>query len=402
MGPLEGVRIVDMTSVLMGPMATQMLGDMGADVIKVEAPDGDLVRQIGPGRSPGMGPIYLNANRSKRSICLDLKDPGGRAALLRLCETADVLVYNIRPQAMARLGLGYDEVKAVNPRLVYAGVYGFGQDGPYAAKPAYDDLIQGGSTLPTLIARAGDGIPRYVPAAIADRVVGLTAVGVICATLLNRDRTGQGQRVDLPMFETMVGFVMADHLGGLTFEPPLDEGGYARQLSPHRRPYQTLDGYVCALVYNDKQWTSFLKAIGEADLPERDPAFTDFRSRHAQIDHVYSWLADVFLTRTTREWMDLLETADCPAMPMHDLLSVLDDPHLVATDFFRLVDHPTEGRVRSMRLPARWSGTPVENHRLAPRKGADGLEVLREAGLHEAEIERLRREGTLIVPAPES
>lgn len=399
MGPLQGVRVVDMTTVLMGPMATQMLGDMGADVIKVEAPEGDLVRQIGPMRSPGMGALFLNANRSKRSICLDLKNAAGREALLELAKTADVLVYNIRPQAMARLGLDYETLRSINSRLIYAGVYGFGQDGPYAAKPAYDDLIQGGAGLAALMARAGeDGRPRYVPTAIADRVVGLAAVGVICATLVNRDRTGVGQRIDLPMFETMVGFVMADHLGGLSFDPPLDSGGYARQLSAQRKPYRTRDGYVCALVYNDKQWASFLEAVGEADLPERDPAFRSFASRHANIDHVYTWLGAILETRTTAEWLELMDKADIPSMPMHDMEDLLEDPHLVATDFFQKVKHPSEGELRTMRLPARWSGTPTVTERLAPRCGADGKNILTEAGFDAEAIELLRQARALILP----
>jgi formyl-CoA transferase len=215
MGPLEGIKVVDMTTVLMGPYATQMLGDYGADVIKIETTDGDVTRQIGPTRHPGMGPVFLNTNRSKRSICLDLKKPAGRDAVLRLIASADVLVYNVRPQAMTRLQLGYDVVSKINPRLVYAGVFGFGQDGPYAAKPAYDDLIQGATALPALMAQTSDGVPRYVPNALVDRIVGLTAVGAICASLVHRDRTGRGQRVDIPMFETMAGFVMGDHMGGL-------------------------------------------------------------------------------------------------------------------------------------------------------------------------------------------
>lgn len=399
MGPLAGIKIIDLTSVLMGPYATQILGDMGADVIKVEAPDGDVTRQIAPFRTPGMGAIYLNANRNKRSICLDLKQPAGRDALLKLAADADVLVYNIRPQAMRRLGLDYDTLAAVNPRIVYAGLSGFGQDGPYAARPAYDDLIQGASVMSTLIARAGDGTPRYVPSAIADRVVGLAAVGAICATLINRDRTGLGQQVEIPMFETMVGFVLGDHLSGLTFEPPLDGGGYARQLSPERRPYATQDGYICALVYNDKHWTSFLAAIGQADLPQRDPRFANFASRMAHIDFVYGELGCIFAQRTTAEWLALLEKADIPFMPMHDFESVMSDPHLTAANFFEPVDHPTEGPLRMMRMATSWSRTPAEISRLPPHKGQDGIAILREAGLSQAQVEELMAQGVLLAPA---
>src|SRR6201994_1781081 len=380
MGPLAGIKVIDMTTVLMGPYATQTLGDYGADVIKVEPPDGDVTRLIGPSRHPCMGPVFLNTNRSKRSIALDLKKPGGRDAVLRLIRTADVLVYNVRPQAMARLQLGYDVVSALNPRLIYAGVFGFGQDGPYAAKPAYDDLIQGGAGLAHLMAVGGDDTPRYVPNALVDRIVGLTAVGAICASLVDRNKTGKGQRVDIPMFETMAGFVMGDHMGGLTYEPPLDKGGYARHLSRDRRPYKTSDGYICVIVYNDKQWENFFKATGRDDL-RRDPRFATFAGRAVNIDMVYAELARVFESRTTAEWTELLNKADVPVMPMHDLESMLEDPHLIATDFFPVVNHPTEGPIRNMKVAATWSETPADPVRLGPRPEPHREGILCEAGL---------------------
>ena len=398
MGPLQGVKVIDMTTVLMGPYAAQMLGDYGADVIKVESLEGDVTRLIGPARHPGMGPVFLNTNRSKRSIALDLKKPGGRDAVLRLLKTADVLIYNVRPQAMSRLQLGYDVVSKVNPRLIYAGVFGFGQDGPYAAKPAYDDLIQGATALPALMAQTGDGVPRYVPNALVDRIVGLTAVGAICASLVHRDRTGRGQRVDIPMFETMAGFVMGDHMGGLTYDPPLDKGGYARHLSRDRRPYKTSDGYICVIVYNDKQWENFFKATSRDDL-RSDPKFATFAGRAGNIDMVYAELARIFETRTTAEWTELLNKADVPVMPMHDLMSILQDPHLVATDFFPVIDHPSEGKIRSMKVSARWSETPSEPARLAPRLNEHGAEILREAGFSTEEIAALERDGVTIAAA---
>ncbi len=392
MGPLKGIKVIDMTTVLMGPYATQMLGDYGADVIKIETPDGDVTRQIGPTRHPGMGPVFLNTNRSKRSICLDLKKPAGRDAVLRLIETADVLVYNVRPQAMARLQLGYDVVSKLNPRLIYAGVFGFGQDGPYAAKPAYDDLIQGATALPALMAQTSDGVPRYVPNALVDRIVGLTAVGAICASLVHRDKTGEGQRVDIPMFETMASFVMGDHMGGLTYEPPLDKGGYARHLSPDRRPYKTSDGYICVIVYNDKQWDNFFTATGRDDL-RSNAKFATFAGRATNIDIVYAELARILETKATAEWTDILNKADVPVMPMHDLESLLRDPHVVATDFFPVIDHPTEGRIRNMKVSARWSHTQVETLRLAPRLSEHSAEVLEEAGFSTEEIAMLVRDG---------
>jgi len=392
MGPLQGIKVVDMTTVLMGPFATQTLGDYGADVIKIESLDGDVTRQIGPTRHPGMGPVFLNANRSKRSICLDLKKDAGRAVVLKLVAAADVLVYNVRPQAMQRLRLGYEDVAAINPRLIYAGVFGFGQDGPYAAKAAYDDLIQGGSALAHLMARGGDGTPRYVPNALVDRIVGLNAVGAILASLVHRDRTGVGQRVDIPMFETMAGFVMGDHLGGLTYEPPLDQGGYAPHLSPDRRPYKTSDGYICVIVYNDKQWDKFLTATGRNDL-RSDPRFATFAGRAVNIDHVYAELARIIALRSTAEWIKLLDEADVPALPMHDLVSILSDPHLVATEFFPTVEHPSEGKIRSMRTAATWSETPAEPTRLAPRLGEQSEDVLREVGYSPDQIAQLVKDG---------
>ncbi|MGJ7497396.1 CaiB/BaiF CoA transferase family protein [Variovorax sp. RT4R15] len=399
MGPLAGIKVLDMTSVLMGPFASQALGDMGADVIKVEAPHGDLVRQIGPVRNEGMGPVFLNANRNKRSIVLDLKRPDGLAALRRLIADSDVLMYNVRPQAMARLGLSYEEVAAINPLIVYAGLFGFGQDGPYAARPAYDDLIQGGATLPHLIARASGGIPRYVPTALADRIVGQTAVGGILASLLARQRTGRGDRVDVPMFETMVAFVLGDHLGGLTFEPPLDAGGYARQLSPERRPYRTSDGYICALVYNDKHWHSFLGAVGREALLQ-DERFATYAARSRHIDFVYGALGAIFEEKSTAAWIEILEQADVPFMPMHDLQSVLHDPHLKATGFFSTVEHPSEGPIRTMRMPMTWQHSTPDVARAAPRQGEHTREILQQAGYAADEIDALMAAGTAAQAPP--
>ncbi|MBP6899965.1 MAG: CoA transferase [Burkholderiaceae bacterium] len=390
--PLHGIRIVDMSSVLMGPFAAQSLAELGADVVKIEPPQGDLVRQIGPARHAGMGPVFLNANRHKRSVVLDLKQAEGLQALHLLLRDADVLMYNLRPQAMQRLGLGYEAVAELNPRIVYAGLLGFGNDGPYAGRPAYDDLIQGACTLSHLMARASGGPPRYVPTAMADRIVGLTAVSAILATLMARERSGRGDRVDIPMFETMVGFTLGDHLGGLSFEPPLDGGGYARQLSAERRPYRTRDGHLCAMVYSDKQWRSFLGAIQRESLLD-DERFAGFAARTRHVDAVYAELSRIFLERDTADWLQLLEQADVPCMPLHDLHSVLHDPHLQATGFFVDEQHPSEGPLRAMRSPLRWQHLQPAATRPAPRLGEHTREVLAEAGLAPERIQRLLDSG---------
>lgn len=264
-GPLAGVRVLDLTSVVLGPYATRMLGDYGADVIKIESPQGDVMRQTGPMRNANMGHLYLHTNRNKRSVVIDLKHTAGRQVMLTLAARADVLVYNIRPQAMERLALGYEQVKAVNSRIIYVGAFGFSQRGPYAARPAYDDLIQGMAGIPWLARAAGAEIPRYAPMILADRTVGLQLAGAIIAALFYRERSGRGQRVDVPMFEGMLSVVLGEHLGGRTFVPPTAGAGYERSLSPDRRPYRTTDGYICALVYTDKHWRKFFEEIGQPE-----------------------------------------------------------------------------------------------------------------------------------------
>ena len=393
-GPLAGVRVLDLTTVLVGPYCTQILAEMGAEVLKVEAPEGDVVRLIGPARHPGMGCMFLTVNRGKHSIALDLKRPEGRAALLRLARGADVLVTNIRPRAMARLGLDYDAVREANGRIVYASVLGYGQDGPYAAQPAYDDLVQGATGIAALNGRGGE--PRYVPLAMADRITGLAAVGAVNAALLHRERTGEGQRVEVPMFETVAGFVLGDHLGGRAFDPPLDAGGYARLLSPGRRPYRTRDGHVCTMIYNDRQWRGFCAAAGLPDLVSEDPRFASHATRTENIDAILAMLERVFAERTTAEWVRTLEGADLPVAPVHTLESLVRDPHLVASGFFAAEDHPTEGRLVRMAPAARFSAAGgAEPPRPAPRLGEHGEEALREAGYAEEEIAALVRSGAM-------
>lgn len=392
MSALAGVCVLDLTTVVMGPYASQILGDHGADVIKVEAPSGDILRQVGPARSPGMSSNFLASNRNKRSLVLDLKQRAAYEVLKRLVTTADVLLHNVRPSAMARLGLAYGDLAPLNPRLIYVAAVGYGERGRYAGRPAYDDLIQGASGLAALIAEAGDGTPRYVPMTMADRTVGLHVVNSVMAALLARARTGKGQSIEVPMFETFAGFVMGDHLGGLTFDPPLGPAGYARVLSRDRRPYATRDGHICVLIYNDKQWRSFFQAIGRAELAD-DPRFADHRRRSERIDEVYAFAAEIFRTRTTAEWQGLLEEADVPVMPLHTIASLTEDPHLKETGMLRWEDHPSEGRIRVVDLPGSWSDTPPTARRPAPRLGEHSVEILREAGLTHDEIEALVASG---------
>jgi crotonobetainyl-CoA:carnitine CoA-transferase CaiB-like acyl-CoA transferase len=395
-GALAGVRVLDLTTVLMGPFAAQMLGDMGADVIKIESPLGDLVRGIGPARHPGMGTLFLQANRSKRSLVLDLKREAGRHALLRLAEKADVLLYNIRPQAMTRLRLSHEDLAAVNPRLIYAGLFGYNQAGPYAARPAYDDLIQGAVALPALGQMAGADQPRYVPLAIADRYVAAVGVGAIVAALFHCQRSGRGQRLDVPMFETMAQLVLGDHMGGRLFEPPIGPSGYKRSLSPARMPYRTKDGHICVLVYNDKQWRNFFAAIGRPELPDADARFKDMASRTIHIDELCALVADVLTARTSGEWFDVLAAADIPVMPLHTLDSLIDDPHLSAVGFFQNYEHPSEGTIRSLAAPTVWSETPAGVQRPAPRLGEQSVEVLTEAGYARTEIDALMESGVTV------
>ncbi len=396
-GPLHGVRVLDLTTVVMGPYSTQILADFGADVIKVEPPEGDNMRWVWPFRNPGMGHIFLNANRNKRSIVLDLKKDAAREACLALAAKSDVLVYNIRPQAMARLRLAYEEVREVNPKIIYVGCFGYSQRGPYAAKAAYDDLIQGAAGIPWLLKKQGADAPRYAPVIIADRSVGQQVASAVSAALYAREKTGKGQRVDVPMFEHLLQIVFGEHMGGYTFEPKLGEAGYARMLSPDRRPYQTSDGYICTLIYNDKQWKAFFALIGKSEMLS-DARFATYEARSRNYDTVYGWVSEELKKRSTGQWLEALERADIPVQRMNSLDDIMEDPHLQATGYFRSVDHPSEGRIRSMAVPSEWSQTQPEYRRHAPRLGEHTKEVLQEAGYTSDKIEQLIASGAARVP----
>ena len=391
-GVLQGVRIVDLTSVVMGPLATQMLGDFGADVIKVESPEGDTTRRVGPMRSPLMGWVYLHLNRNKRSLVLDLKQTAARDALLRLARTSDVLVASVRPAALERLGITYAALSAANPRLIWVSLVGFGS-GPYAGRPVYEDLIQGLTSVPSLLVRAGSEEPHYVPVSFNDRMVGVQAALSITLALLHRERTGQGQQIEIPMFETMAQHVLGDHFGGNTFEPPMGPPGYLRTLNKQRRPYRTSDGHVCVIIYTDKHWRSFLDLVGKGDLYDSDARLQGIGARTVHANDLYGLIADHMHERSTGQWLADLDAADIPAAPMHTLDSVFDDPHLLATGTIASAEHPTEGPMREVRPPGQWSLTPPLIRSRAPRLGQHSADVLRDAGLSTEEIDRLITEG---------
>jgi crotonobetainyl-CoA:carnitine CoA-transferase CaiB-like acyl-CoA transferase len=398
-GPLHGVRILDLTSVVMGPFATQILASLGADVVKIETPEGDNMRHVGPMRNAGMGHLFLHANHGKRSVVLNLKKPEGLEAALKLAERSDVLISNVRPRAMERLGLGYDAVRQRNQGIVYVSCCGFDQEGPYASKPAYDDLIQGATAVPWLMDQHGTEAPRYVPLTLADRVTGLHAVYAVTAALFQRQKTGEGQSVVVPMFEAMTQFVLGDHSAGLTFEPPMGQAGYGRLLTPHRRPYRTSDGSLCVLVYNDKHWHGFLNAIGEADGLGKDPRFSSHQSRAENIDFIYQQLAEIMRTRSTAEWTRLLDSVDVPNMPMNSVDDLMEDPHHRATAFFQTIDHPTEGALKIPKSPTRWDGVRLgEDQSPAPMLGQHSEEVLKEIGLSDQQIASMFANGSSAPP----
>ncbi|MEO9191772.1 MAG: CoA transferase, partial [Acetobacteraceae bacterium] len=354
-GPLDGVRVIDLTTMVLGPFATQTLGDMGADVVKIEAPVGDATRQIGPGRTPGMGAYFANANRNKRSVVLDLKRPGPRAALGRLIDGADVFVHNMRLGAAARLGLDYPPLAARNPRLIHACATGFRADSTRREAPAFDDLIQGMSGVATL--NAGPDGPRYLPTVAADKLAGQMLASMIGMALFARERTGRGQAVHVPMLETMLNFLLVEHLWGATINQPELGLGYPRMRTPHRRPYATKDGYISVICVSDEQWRRTFAAIGRPALIE-DSRFATIAARTANVDAVYAVLTEAMTARTTAEWLAILTELDIPCGATASLPDLLQDAYLRETGFFQTREHPLEGTVVTTAIPATFSDTP--------------------------------------------
>jgi crotonobetainyl-CoA:carnitine CoA-transferase CaiB-like acyl-CoA transferase len=395
-GPLHGIRVVDCTTVVLGPWAAQQLGDLGADVVKIEPPEGDTTRQLGPMKNPDMGAFYLAVNRNKRSIVLDLKQETGRQALHRLASKADVLLHNYRPQAAKRLGMSYETFRAINPGIVYVGTYGFRAAGPYGDKPAYDDIIQAASGVASLQASLF-GEPKYVPTIVADKTSSMTVLVAVLAALHHKARTGEGQEVEVPMFESMAAWVMIEHLYGETFMPPVDSVGYKRVLNRYRRPFQTKDGYLAILPYTDQNWRDFFKLADRQDLLD-DPRFKTLSTRLKHIELLYEELGKIATTRTNAEWLELLDRANIPGMIVNSLESLLEDPHLEATGFWQVLEHPTEGTLRMPGIPAAYSRTPADIRRVPPRLGEHSVEILREAGYGDAEIQAMLACGATRTP----
>ena len=393
-GPLDGIRILDMTNVGYGPVACQILGDYGADVIKVESKDGDITRGIAPYRNKGMGHFFVMANRNKRCLVLDLKDERGREALLRLVETADVVISSIRPAAMERMGLSHEHCRAVNSRIIYVALVGFGQDGPYAKRPAYDDIIQGVSGMAAM--QGGrNGPPAFVNASVCDKICSQVAAHATMAALFARERTGEGQRVEVPMFEAMVGFNLVEHHSGQAFDPPLGPAGYERSMVAYRRPYETVDGYVCALPYNTKQWRAFFSLMGRPDMLH-DPRVIDAKIGSEKIGELYEMVSELVRDWKTADLLVALEKADVPHGEAIALGDLEENQHLREVGFFQLHDHPSEGHVKLTAPPMKFSETPLEIRKLPALLGEHSVEVLLEAGYSDAEISCLVAEGVTL------
>jgi formyl-CoA transferase len=402
-GPLKDIRVIDMTSVIAGPYATQTIADLGADVIKVEGPEGDLMRSSGPyARHKDMATLYLNINRNKRSIALDLKAESAKVVMRKLIASADAFITNTRPEAMVRLGFDYEPVRALRPNIVYLHLVGFAAGGAYAGRQAYDDLVQAASGMADLLPQAArGGEPRFLPSLIADKATALHAVYALIAALLHRERTGEGQFVEVPMLESVTAFNLVEHLYGHAHVPPTGPWGYTRVLTPNRRPFKSKDGYIAIMPYTERHWPRFFEISGHADLWDRWRGM-DRQERLRRIDELYRTIGELTQERTTAEWMTLLDEHDIPCMRVNRLEDLKDDPQLKDSGFFEEHEHPTEKRYLAIKQPVRFSACDTALRLHAPRLGADGREVLAEIGIGPHDFDKLLVEGAVKLPMDEA
>jgi crotonobetainyl-CoA:carnitine CoA-transferase CaiB-like acyl-CoA transferase len=375
-GPLNGLRVIDLTAMVMGPYCTQIMADMGAEVIKIEPPDGDNTRYISVGPTPGMSGVFVNVNRGKRSVMLDLRAQPGVAALRALIERADVFIHSMRSKAITKLGFGYPNVAAIRPDIIYTNCYGYSRRGPDADLTAYDDTIQAECGIPA-IQQMLTGEASFVGTIMADKIAGMTALYATMMALYHREKTGEGQEVEVGMFETMASFMLVEHANGAMFDPPLGPAVYPRAVAPNRKPYRTKDGQIAALIYNDKQWTAFIEAVRP---PWAGEQYATLQQRAQQIDKVYALLAQTMRERTTQEWLTLFRKLDIPAAPLRTPQDLFDNPHLNAVGLFETVETP-QGAVRMPGVPTWFSRTPGRVAGPAPELGAHTREVLESLGL---------------------
>lgn len=383
-GPLSGVKVVDLTINVLGPVSTMLLGDMGAEVIKVETPRGDDNRRNGPARHPNMGAFFLSMNRNKKSVVLNLRKPAGLEALMKLVDSADVLVHSMRPKAAEKLGFGYEAIAARNPRTIYAFAPGYRGDGPRRNDPAYDDVVSGESGVVSMMHRAR-GEPNFVPFVLIDKFCGYVLASSIGMALYAREKTGKGQEVHVPMLETIVSYNLLEHMMGGAFEPPMGGMGYPRLFSPDRKPYKTRDGYICLLAISDEQWKRLLEAMG---CPEvfNDPRYSTILERNKNIGSLYAMVTANMPKKTTAEWREILTAADIPNGPVNELEDLLQDPYLNQTGFFRRYEHPTEGMLVDTAVPVQFSQTPGGFRLPPPTLGEHTRSILGTLGYSESQI----------------
>ncbi|KWX56497.1 CaiB/BaiF CoA-transferase family protein [Mycobacterium sp. NAZ190054] len=390
--PLAGLRVIELSTVLMAPYCSQLLADWGADVIKIESPGGDNIRRVNERDGNAMGPMFVTANRGKRSIVIDLKDPRGLDLLHGIVKDADVFIHNIRPPAARRLGVDGPSLLRVNPSLIHCAFRGYGAGGPYEDRPAYDDVIQAASGV-AASQGVGGAEPSYIRTVVADKVVGLYGAAAVCAAVAGRTPGGQGRIIEVPMFEGMASFMLLDRQGGWVGNPPLGPTGYNRADSVHRRPFRTSDGYLSVMVYTDRHWAAFFDLIGRPEL-KQDPRFGNLSGRTRHVDELYSMVAEELAKRPNAEWLDLLGKADIPHGPVNAIEDLFTDEHLSAVGFFQTLQQPGLGEVRLARSPIDM-GIPPQPVRPAPLFGQHTEDVLREAGLTEDEVAKLVADGVV-------